>query len=880
MQAAASTATGLATTGQARPATRSFDLQQVKQAAIGHWPTIVQRVVGIYGDYLSGRHGPCPKHGGTDKWRVFDDFEITGGAVCNECGKMADGFELIQRHANCSFPEALEKVADCLGLEPTQSTRLSTPREAIEPDKHLEFLDKLPAAMVAIFCHKKKPVTLDGLQMVGARFATYRNQYPVFALPAMKQGKAVGWAIYHATGGVLPIWEKGNKIPVDHVKIKNTTGSQAGWITTTITDATHTIFKLEGPSDLLALASLGLPEGYAAVTNIFGAGEDPASNPWMLDIFKNRTVYVIHDCDEPGQQGATTVINGSRSRPGWAPAAASVAKQARNVVLPYPIEQTHGKDLRDWLNDRIELSGCDNLEVFQQLLTLFRQAEQVAGVSITTKTVLKLTLEDGELIQDPHRLARLNLANYEAQHKRAIRYWKEGWYSWKAGQYESMTRDHFESGLTKFVRDEFERCWKVEAEKYEAWVASPDYSKDADKGPPKMKMVTTPLIKNVIQATKSYCTLRNSQKLHDWTDGHDEGHCIAVENGILNLTKAIQDPAPPEEKILLPHTPEWFSTIKLEFPFDPLAQCPEWDKFLMEVFHNDQQSIGLLQRWFGYLLTPDNTLGKILFIIGKPRSGKGTILHVMKALFGESNVATPGLHDLAAEHTLQTFIGKTIALIADARLSENSNDTIITERLLSISGGDPQHISRKYKDHLTGYNLPVRFTLFSNILPKIKDASGVFASRCMLLKMPSSHLGREDYGLRERLLGELPGILNWSIIGRHYLNSDIKANIKLKQPTAANSLVEDMSELVNPVAGFLETVCEFDNNYSVATKDLFKLWEQWCEDNDIVNPGNIQTFCRKVKGIRMLETSRVQNGQVRRKEFLGVRPKSQFFQTY
>lgn len=850
-------------------APRSFDLQQVKQAATGKWLSIIQRVTDISSDALSGRHGPCPVHGGTDKWRVFDDFELTGGAVCNECGKMADGFELVQRHTHCSFPEALEKVANCLGLEPTISSRALI-TEKIEPDKHLSFLDVLPSAMVGIFSLNKKPITLEALQAVNARFATYRGQHPVFALPAMRDGKAVGWAMYHATGKLLPVWEKGNKIPVDHRKIKNTNGSEAGWIGTQITESTHTIWKTEGPSDLLALISLGLPDGHAAVCNLFGAGEDPASNPWMLDIFKGRDCFVVHDCDEPGQTGATTVINGNRSRPGWAPAIASVAKQVRHVVLPYPIEKQHGKDLRDWINDRL-LTGSKT-EVLSQLLELGRRAEQIAGVAIAVRKSSKLTLEDLEEVDDPHRLARVNLENYRIQHGRALKYWQQGWYSWKDGQYETMTRDHFEGGINTFIRNEFERHAKVQAEKYEAWLESPDYDKDKDKGPPRMKKVTTQLIKNVISASQGYCRLRGSQTLHSWTDGHEEGHCVAVKNGILNITKAITDPPPPETEILLPHTPEWFSTIKLEFPFDPIAQCPSWLQFLSDVFDEDNQAIGLLQRWFGYLLTPDNTLGKILFIIGKPRSGKGTILHVMKALFGESNVATPGLHDLAAEHTLQTFIGKTIALIADARLSEHSDETVITERLLSISGGDPQHISRKYKDHLTGYNLPVRFTLFSNLLPKIKDASGAFTSRCLFLRMPSSHLGREDFGLRDRLLNELPGILNWAIIGRHYLDREERLN----QPSQATILVDDMRELVNPVADFIETACEQHPHYRVETKDLFKIWERWCMDNDLAHPGTIQSFSRKVKGVSMLESRReVTNGQIKR-VFYGLRPKQQF----
>jgi putative DNA primase/helicase len=197
---------------------------------------------------------------------------------------------------------------------------------------------------------------------------------------------------------------------------------------------------------------------------------------------------------------------------------------------------------------------------------------------------------------------------------------------------------------------------------------------------------------------------------------------------------------------------------------------------------------------------------------------------------------------------------------------------VITERLLSISGGDPQHISRKYKDHLTGYNLPVRFTLFSNLLPKIKDASGAFTSRCLFLRMPSSHLGREDFGLRDRLLSELPGILNWAIIGRHYLDREQR----LHQPKQASILVDDMRELVNPVADFLETACEQDASFRVETKDLFKLWERWCMDNDLAHPGNIQSFCRKVKGVSMLESRRQVESGVTKRVFHGLRPKKEF----
>jgi hypothetical protein len=51
-----------------------------------------------------------------------------------------------------------------------------------------------------------------------------------------------------------------------------------------------------------------------------------------------------HDCDKPRPDGATWVEHEAtgRKRAGWCPAIAEVAAEVRNVILPFPIEPTHG----------------------------------------------------------------------------------------------------------------------------------------------------------------------------------------------------------------------------------------------------------------------------------------------------------------------------------------------------------------------------------------------------------------------------------------------------------------------------------------------------------------------------------------------------------
>ena len=79
------------------------------------------------------------------------------------------------------------------------------------------------------------------------------------------------------------------------------------------------------------------------------------------------------------------------------------------------------------------------------------------------------------------------------------------------------------------------------------------------------------------------------------------------------------------------------------------------------------------------------------------------------------------------------------------------------ERLLSISGEDTLTVERKYIGAVT-MKLATRFVFLTNELPKLSDASGALAGRFMVLRLTESFYGREDHGLTDRLLKEIPGI--------------------------------------------------------------------------------------------------------------------------
>lgn len=274
---------------------------------------------------------------------------------------------------------------------------------------------------------------------------------------------------------------------------------------------------------------------------------------------------------------------------------------------------------------------------------------------------------------------------------------------------------------------------------------------------------------------------------------------------------------------MLPATPKFFSTHALEFDYTPDPQPPErWMQFLEELFGADEEAIYLLQEWFGYCLTPDTSQQKMLLLVGPKRCGKGTIARVLVELIGAANTCAPTTSGLAGSFGLQSLIGKSLAIISDARFSGEDVPTLV-ERLLCLSGEDALTIDRKHKEAVT-LRLPTRMMFLSNELPKLADSSGALSSRFLILRFTETFIGREDIGLTNKLKAELPGILLWALHGWRRL----RARGRFVQPQSAQPLVEVLDDLVSPIGTFVRQQTRLGTGLRIAVDELYRAWAQWC----------------------------------------------------
>src|ERR1019366_4858603 len=147
-------------------------------------------------------------------------------------------------------------------------------------------------------------------------------------------------------------------------------------------------------------------------------------------------------------------------------------------------------------------------------------------------------------------------------------------------------------------------------------------------------------------------------------------------------------------------------------------------------------------------------------------------------------------HSLATNFGMQPLIGKHLAVVSDARQSGRMDIAAVAERILTVTGEDKSTIDRKHMEAWTG-TLPTRILMLTNKLPNLTDASGAFDSRFIVLTMMESFFGREDPGLADKLISELPGILNQAIDGWKRLH----ARGHFVQPAASADAVQQLADM-------------------------------------------------------------------------------------
>jgi P4 family phage/plasmid primase-like protien len=409
---------------------------------------------------------------------------------------------------------------------------------------------------------------------------------------------------------------------------------------------------------------------------------------------------------------------------------------------------------------------------------------------------------------DPDKLAQGFLLGYILKH------WQGGFYLWDAGRYIRLSDDEMRLRVKQFLHNlnQFPDAEQIK--------------------------ISTHLVANILlcAAGMSRVFLPGTRTLNSWPDGRER---LGIQTFVFNNTTVMLD-SKQGSPVQIPHTPDYFTTIRLPYDYDPEASYSPWEDFLLSVMEGDEERVILLQQWAGYLLMPTLRQQKYLLIAGEGSNGKGVYVETTERMLGRENVTHIPLAEFGLRFALASSLGK----LANMSSESGADITAYGENVLkSYTAGDAMSFSRKYLDPIEC--VPTAKVMIStNELPKIQDRTQGIWRRLIFVPFERTYSEKEqDKHLADKLAMHLSGIFNWAVRGIGLLNE----HAGFATPAKCVEALEDYQLRMNPARGFLQENYELNHQAEgVLCGGIYRDYTAWSESNGF-RPLNSANFGREVK---------------------------------
>ncbi len=286
---------------------------------------------------------------------------------------------------------------------------------------------------------------------------------------------------------------------------------------------------------------------------------------------------------------------------------------------------------------------------------------------------------------------------------------------------------------------------------------------------------------------------------------------INLSNGFLEFTGAGWQ--------FVPHCLSHGQCMVLPCDFDPVEVAARWLQFLNRV-QPDPELQEYLQDLYGYILLGKNRPHEECFAtwLGNGANGKSVALGVMKMLIGAENCSHLSMHEFTSRN-IEDLNGKLVNLGSEVEVGSKAQTAVLKK----LSSREELRAEPKYRDHFPFISSAV--AVFAvNAMPKIDDTSDGIGRRMHLLTWDVTIPEAErDHHLQKNLEAELPGILNWAIIGAQRV-----LQRGLKVPNQIRDAVKRQRKEANSVAMFCQEVVVKEAGTCVSKDDLYQAYGIWC----------------------------------------------------
>ncbi|MBQ6089434.1 MAG: DNA primase, partial [Firmicutes bacterium] len=290
---------------------------------------------------------------------------------------------------------------------------------------------------------------------------------------------------------------------------------------------------------------------------------------------------------------------------------------------------------------------------------------------------------------------------------------------------------------------------------------------------------------------------------------------INLKNGLYNVL----------EGTLIPHTPDYYSTMRMNVNYDETADCPLFKKFLKESMGGNMEQVILIQEIMGYFLIPVNSAQKCFLIVGAAGAGKSVLLRVLnELLLGKENVSNVSWQALNERFKPAELFGKLANIFADLP-TKNIDDNGIFKALV---GEDFLTVEKKNKNPFS-FQSTARLLFSCNSIPKnYGDRSEGFYRRLIIIRFKHTvPKEKRDPSLLDKFRDETDGIFMFALEGLKRLMAN---NYQFSETQENIDELEQYREESDSVLSFARECAELGDDYEVGSTEMFNAYKAYCEE--------------------------------------------------
>ena len=260
------------------------------------------------------------------------------------------------------------------------------------------------------------------------------------------------------------------------------------------------------------------------------------------------------------------------------------------------------------------------------------------------------------------------------------------------------------------------------------------------------------------------------------------------------------------------------------------VDAPLWEKFLNQIFNNDEELIHYVQKAIGYSFTGSVDEQCLFILNGRGRNGKSVFSNVVSDVAGnyakQMNVQT-----IVAKKNQSGSANSDIARLEGARIvtsSElNEGDRFDESLVKQLTGGD-KILARFLYGSEFEYKPKFKIWMATNHLPIIRGTDDGIWRRIKIIpfniQIPKEKV---DKKLEYKLKAEYTGILNWIVQGAIMWQQE-----GLEDPEAVTKVIETYRAEMDPLDAFLEECCTTGQNYSIKAREMYDAYHEWAKESE------------------------------------------------